>query len=102
MFDPVASDPTVSPLVDALAARGPHARAVIRGARYEVREQGRELAKASSPAADGQVTVDLDEVLVPAHSEKQDTTSTWKKTFGHHPNLVEGRGRPPVRPRRLR
>lgn len=29
--------------------------------------------------------VDIDGVLVLAHSEKQDVTATWKKTFGHHP-----------------
>ncbi|GHB28674.1 hypothetical protein GCM10010392_66020 [Streptomyces clavifer] len=33
----------------------------------------------------GSVTVDIDGVLVLAHSEKQDATATWKKTFGHHP-----------------
>ncbi|KPI06137.1 hypothetical protein OK006_6566 [Actinobacteria bacterium OK006] len=44
-----------------------------------------ELAGESSPAAGGQVIVDIDGVLVLAHSEKQDATATWKKTFGHHP-----------------
>ncbi|MGY4957773.1 transposase [Streptomyces nigrescens] len=29
--------------------------------------------------------VDIDGVLVLAHSGKQDATATWKKTFGHHP-----------------
>lgn len=29
--------------------------------------------------------VDLDGVLVIAHSDKQDATATWKRTFGHHP-----------------
>ncbi len=29
--------------------------------------------------------MDLDRVLVLSHSEKQDATATWKKTFGHHP-----------------
>lgn len=29
--------------------------------------------------------VDLDGVLVLAHSEKQDAAATWKKTFGHDP-----------------
>jgi len=32
--------------------------------------------------------VDLDGVLVLAHSEKQDATATWKKTFGHHPLMA--------------
>jgi hypothetical protein len=35
--------------------------------------------------AGGQVIVDLDGVLVIAHSDKQDAAATWKKTFGHHP-----------------
>jgi hypothetical protein len=85
VFGPVASDPTVSRLVDALAASGPKALAAIRGARSEVRQRVWELAGARSPAADGQVIVDIDGVLVLAHSEKQDATATWKKTFGHHP-----------------
>lgn len=57
VFGPVASDPTVSRLVDALAASGPKALDAIRGARSEVRERVWELAGASSPAADGQVIV---------------------------------------------
>ena len=28
--------------------------------------------------------IDLDATLLTAHSEKQDATRTWKKTFGHH------------------
>ena len=31
------------------------------------------------------MTVDLDCVLVIAHSDKEDAAATWKKTFGHHP-----------------
>jgi hypothetical protein len=85
VFGPVASDPTVSRLVDALAASGPKALAAIQTARSEVRERVWELAGASSPAADGQVIVDIDGVLVLAHSEKEDATATWKNTFGHHP-----------------
>ncbi|TDU80654.1 DDE family transposase [Streptomyces sp. KS 21] len=85
VFGPVASDPTISRLIGVLAASGPKALTAIRSARAEVRQPVWELAGANSPAADGQVTVDLDGVLVLAHSEKQDTTATWKKTFGHHP-----------------
>lgn len=29
--------------------------------------------------------MDLDGVLVDAHSDKQDAAPTWKKTHGHHP-----------------
>ena len=85
VFGPVASDPTVSRLIDALAAAGPKALAAIRSARAEVRSRVWELAGASSPAADGRVIVDIDGALVLAHSEKQDAAATWKKTFGHHP-----------------
>lgn len=84
LFGPVASDPTVSRLIDSLAAAGKALRA-IRTARTQVREWVWELAGTASPAAEGQVQVDIDGVLVAAHSEKQDATSTWKKTFGHHP-----------------
>ncbi|MFE6337690.1 IS1380 family transposase [Streptomyces sp. NPDC057798] len=85
VFGPVASDPTVSRLVDALTAAGPKALTAIRSARAEVRSRVRELAGVRSPAADGHVIVDIDGVLVLALSEKQDATATWKKTFGHHP-----------------
>lgn len=43
------------------------------------------MAKNPAPDAAGQVTVDLDGVLVLAHSDEQDATATWKKTFGNHP-----------------
>lgn len=79
VFGPVASDPTVSRLVDVLAASGPKALAAIQGARSQVRQRVWELARARSPAADGQVIVDIDGVLVLAHSEKQVATPTWKR-----------------------
>ncbi|MET8404570.1 transposase [Streptomyces sp900116325] len=85
VFVPVASDPTVSRLIDALAAAGPKTLTAIRSARAETRSHVWELARANAPAVDGSVIVDIDGVLVPAHSEKQDATATWKKTFGHHP-----------------
>lgn len=45
----------------------------------------RETAGNQAPDAGGQVTVDLDGVLVVAHSDKQDAAPTWKKSYGHHP-----------------
>ncbi|MFF3249214.1 transposase [Streptomyces sp. NPDC002870] len=83
MLGPVASDPTVSRLVGALAASGPKALMANRSARAEVRTRVWELAGECSPAAGS--SVDIDGVLVLARSEKQDATATWKKTFGHHP-----------------
>jgi hypothetical protein len=85
VFGPVASDPTVSRLIDKLAVGGPKTLTAIRSARAEVRGRVWKLAGASSPDAGGQVIVDLDGVLVLAHSDKQDATATWKKTYGHHP-----------------
>lgn len=81
----MASAPTLSRLIDTLAASGPEAFTAIHSARVQTRQRVGELAAASIPAADGQVTVDIDGVLVLEHSEKQDATATWKKTFGHHP-----------------
>ncbi|MGQ4484126.1 IS1380 family transposase [Streptomyces sp. SAS_276] len=85
VFGPVASDPTVSRLIDALAASGEKALTAIRAARSEVRKRVWELAGQQAPDAGGQVIVDLDGVLVVAHSDKQDAAPTWKKTYGHHP-----------------
>ncbi|MFE9825177.1 IS1380 family transposase [Streptomyces sp. NPDC005791] len=83
VFGPVASDPTVSRLIDKLAAAGPKALTAIRSARAEVRERAWGLAGTSSPDTTGQVIVDLDGVLVLAHFDKQDAAATWKKSYGH-------------------
>lgn len=85
LFGPVASDPTVSRLVDTLATAGPRALGAIRRARGEVCERVWQLAGPDAPHAGGQVIVDIDGVLVLAHSDKEDATRTWKKTYGHHP-----------------
>jgi hypothetical protein len=88
VLGPVASDPTVSRLIDTLASGGDRALTTIRTARAGVREHIWTSAGQAAPDADGQVTVDLDGVLVIAHAEKQDAggpAATWKKTFGHHP-----------------
>ena len=85
LFGPVASDPTVSRLIDTLAASGEKALTAIRTARSEVRRRVWELADDRAPDVGAQVTVDLDGVLVVAHSDKQDAAPTWKKTYGHHP-----------------
>ncbi|MFD4953473.1 IS1380 family transposase [Streptomyces sp. NPDC058451] len=85
VFGPVASDPTVSRLIDTLAASGDAALRAIRSARTEVRERVWQLAGRKAPDADGTVTIDLDGVLVIAHSDKQDAAPTWKRTYGHHP-----------------
>lgn len=62
VFGPVASDPTVSRLVDTLAAAGPRALAAIRTARAQVREHVWKAAGPAAPDADGSVVVDIDGV----------------------------------------
>ncbi len=66
-------------------ANDKRALAAIRAARVEVREPIWQLAGEAAPDAGGRVTGGLDGVLLLAHSEKQDSAATWKKTFGHHP-----------------
>ncbi|WUH89762.1 IS1380 family transposase [Streptomyces sp. NBC_00433] len=88
VFGPVASDPTISRLVDTLAGSGKRALAAIRQARAQVREHVWALAGDTAPDQGGQVIVDLDGVLVIAHSDKQDAAATWKRTFGHHPIMA--------------
>lgn len=64
MFGPVASDPTVSRLVDTLAGSGKRALTAIRRARAQVREHVWALAGDAAADRNGQVIVDLDAVLV--------------------------------------
>jgi hypothetical protein len=85
VFGPVASDPTVSRLIDTLAGAGEKALTAIRNARSQVRQHTWTLADDRAPDTGGQVTVDLDGVLVVAHSDKEDAAPTWKRTYGHHP-----------------
>jgi hypothetical protein len=83
---PVASDPVVSRLVSTLAQDGPRALKAIRAARAAARERAWALAGDAAPGADGGlVTIDLDATIVIAHSEKEQASPTWKRTFGHHP-----------------
>jgi hypothetical protein len=85
VFGTMASDPTVSRLIDRLAAGADDAVAAICAARATARERVWQVA--GTPTQDGRVVMDLDATLVTAHSDKEDTTRTWKKTFGFHPLL---------------
>ena len=86
LADPVASDPVVSRLVTALAADAPRALRAIRGARAAARERAWALAGDRAPGGDGSlIPVDIDATIVIAHSEKEKTAPTWKKTFGSIP-----------------
>lgn len=83
VFGPVASDPTVSRLIDALAAAGPKALTAIRSARAKVRSRVWELAGANGPAADGSVIVDIDGVLVQRNSPWPNSPNTCDGAVRH-------------------
>ncbi|WP_113702244.1 IS1380 family transposase [Nonomuraea lactucae] len=86
LFGSVASDPTVSRLIDRLAADETRALKAIRAARATARERAWQLAGHHAPGTDGQpVIVDLDATIVISHSDKQHAAPTWKKSYGFHP-----------------
>jgi hypothetical protein len=86
LFGPVAADPTVSRLVETLAADPAAAVRAIRAARAAAR--ARVWAVRSPVSATGQVVVDLDATLVTAHSAKEQAAATFKRGFGFHPMLA--------------
>jgi hypothetical protein len=89
VFGAVASDPTVSRLVDTLAADAPAALAAIAQARAAARAKAWELAGEHAPdheaTAAFPVVIDVDATLVTAHSEKECAAPTFKRGFGFHP-----------------
>lgn len=92
LFGTVASDPTVSRLVAALAADIDVALPAIRAARAQARSAAwtrrRPLAGCAGSRDGGQVIVDLDSTLVTAHSDKEQAGPTFKRTFGFSPMCV--------------
>ncbi len=86
LFGTVASDPTVSRLIAALAADASAALQALRAARAAARENVWQHSCPVEP--DAPVIIDIDGTLVLAHSEKEGATPTWKRTFGHHPLLA--------------
>jgi hypothetical protein len=86
LFGPVASDPTVSRLLDRLAADPDAALSAIRMARATAREGV--WTRRSPVGQDGHVAVDIDASLIASHSEKQSAAATYKRGFGFHPMLA--------------
>jgi hypothetical protein len=91
LFGPVASDPTawrVLKSIDTTAiARLRAARAAARELAWAQHAETRgpfPRATAAGRAIPGLV-LDIDASIVVCHSEKQNATPTWKKTFGYHP-----------------
>jgi hypothetical protein len=89
VFGPVASDPTVSRLIDTLAADTPAALAAIASAQAAARARAWALAGEHAPdhATDAArpLVIDVDATLVTAHSEKESAAPTFKRGFGFHP-----------------
>ena len=92
VFGPVASDPTVSRLVDTLARDVDAVESAIDRARAAAR--GRAWAAAGSEApdhgvdADGPLVLDVDATLVTSHSDKELARPTFKGGYGFHPLLA--------------
>jgi hypothetical protein len=89
VFGLVASDPTVSRLIAALAADAPKALAAIASARGAARAQGWRSAGAQGPDhgidAEHPLVIDLDATLVTAHSDEESAAPTFKRGYGFHP-----------------
>ncbi len=104
VFGPVASDPTVSRLIDTLAADAPTALAAINTARAAARQTAWSMAGEHAPDHDTNaarpLVLDVDATLVTSHSEKEQAAPTFKRGFGFHPLCAfvdhgpEGTGEP--------
>ena len=89
VFGRVASDPTVSRTITALAGDPNAALAAINTARATARARVWALAGKHAPdheaTATSPLVIDLDATLVTAHSEKENARPTFKRGFGFHP-----------------
>jgi hypothetical protein len=89
VFGLVASDPTISRTIDALATDAPRALAAIDAARATARSRVWELAGANAPdagsSAAAPLVIDVDATLVTAHSDKELAAATFKRGYGFHP-----------------
>jgi hypothetical protein len=89
VFGSVASDPTVSRTIDALAADAARALTAIEVARARARAAAWRLAGRHAPDhrvdAGRPLVIDVDATLLTAHSEKEQAAPTFKRGYGFHP-----------------
>ena len=86
VFGPVASDPTISRLLDTLTVDVEGVLAAIGVARAAARAR---VWDHQSPLADDtQVIIDLDATLIGSHSEKELASPNYKRGFGFHPMMA--------------
>jgi len=100
----VASDPTITRTIAALAKSAPTALAAIDAARAAARANAWAAAGSRAPdhgvSAKNPLVVDLDATLVTAHSDKENARPTFKRGYGFHPLCAfvdhgsEGTGEP--------
>ena len=92
VYGRVASDPTVSRTVDALAADAPRVLAAIGAARAQARVRAWRLAGRQAPDfevdAGRPLVIDADATLVTAHSEKEQAAPTFKRGYGFNALLA--------------
>ena len=93
----MASDPTVSRTITALAGDAPRALAAIRTARAAARAMASDLAGEHAPdhdlSAAAPLVIDLDATLVTAHSDNENARPTFKRGYGFHPLTAGGTSR---------
>jgi len=89
VYGRVASDPTVSRAITALAADAPAVLKAIDTARAAARHQAWKLAAHHAPDhgsdAKRPLVIDLDATLVTSHSDKEHAAPTFKRGYGFHP-----------------
>jgi hypothetical protein len=89
VFGRVASDPTVSRTIDALAQDPTRALSAINSARATARSTAWRLAGHNAPDRDidarSPLIIDVDATLVTSHSDKEHAAPTFKRGFGFHP-----------------
>ena len=88
LFGTVASDPTVSRIIGALASDPATAIAGIAAARAYARAAAGRLPAGALPEVGDRLIVDLDATLVASHSEKELAAPNYKRGFGFHPILA--------------
>jgi Transposase DDE domain group 1 len=82
----VASDPTVSRTIAALAADAPAALKAINAARSAARRRAWVLAGKDAPDhGTGPLVIDVDATLLTVHLDKEQPKPTFKRGYGFHP-----------------
>ena len=88
LFGKVASDPTISRIIDDLACDDATATAGIAAARAHARAAAGRLPGGALPEVGARLIVDLDATLGASQSEKELAAPNYKRGFDFHPILA--------------